>query len=1099
MNLLKRLALALVLCAVPCFAQNPQQGNSLGTLSTTTGSCGTSLVNTTSCVVLPLQKDAAAATISISGSFTGTLNFEITNHGTTGSLLMTPQGGGTAVTSTTAPGTWQVGVAATSAIQVRASALSSGTPAIVILASKAPAAIQGQAGATGAQGPAGSPANYQGAWSSVTTYTIGQSVTYTDGYFYVSLINSNLNNIPPNVSADWQKLESLSTDNTWTNQNRFSGPIPWIDLSTRARVSVNSSTGPATTCSSTATSTAITLAAGSQFQNGDGINCRGAGPTIAMTTPTAPTVTPSNAAAGTGLQYSDATVAGTTGSSTYSYEVIAADKFGGYTAVSPATTIATGQASIGHQTCAISTITRSGINMMITFTAPCLASVIGTQIRVEGPSSATYDGFYNVTTVNSSSQVVVASMIDCNAPQWQSQSGTFTNDQGACNQATGGLVEFWLSNHISWTAVTGAWKYYLCAERPGDVSYKLIGQTIPSTSVQTVNNYDDYGSPYNDSQPYPPYITNSLCNGGAAQNDPLNTTIVSGGGTNNIVVANAATNTVSGTTATFDDCPGLQAAVNAAYAGGNFQSATVLIPSTVSFNNYWVINSYCKLAGNVSIWSVGDLVLNEPVELQAGTKWLGYGAADGNPQFNYYSAAGAPLQINSVPGIYVSGDSFYMSDMIVSSTNNQNGEIFFVVDGGHATFNHTMVVVSTGTDSDFLGMAYVDRGMVSSADGTFIIKDSSLLTGGFSTKDSWTPILYETPASTGQVTITGLALNQRGFEFHDAGNEYELGWITRQAGVMPMFWWTSQATWNASVVRMKHIILDTDLGPVMAVGNAAGFPVYATFQVWAEDINMGSQDTGGFVPAFQGIGYKWTDFRSITAGKNPNATSGFSSCPYGGNGSILITCTYGPFAMAGASSSVYFPLAAPTNVVATLQSGGSLTPGAYQFAMISTGYDGKDTIPSVISNSVTVPATCPGSGTCSVSLAWTNVSGAVSYKLAGCGPLITITCPTIVPTTTTGVTSNPLTINSFANSGLSFVPYTQSGVSGQTANASWGLTQASVPRIFSTLAACSATLNGTTATVTDSTVNTWGTTITGGGANTVLAFCDGTTWTVYGK
>lgn len=55
------------------------------------------------------------------------------------------------------------------------------------------------------------------------------------------------------------------------------------------------------------------------------------------------------------------------------------------------------------------------------------------------------------------------------------------------------------------------------------------------------------------------------------------------------------------------------------------------------------------------------------------------------------------------------------------------------------------------------------------------------------------------------------------------------------------------------------------------------------------------------------------------------------------------------------------------------------------------------------------------------------------------------------------------------------------------------------PNTFATLAACAAGIKGQTATVTDSTVNTWGTTITGGGANNVLAFCNGTNWTVTGK
>jgi hypothetical protein len=55
------------------------------------------------------------------------------------------------------------------------------------------------------------------------------------------------------------------------------------------------------------------------------------------------------------------------------------------------------------------------------------------------------------------------------------------------------------------------------------------------------------------------------------------------------------------------------------------------------------------------------------------------------------------------------------------------------------------------------------------------------------------------------------------------------------------------------------------------------------------------------------------------------------------------------------------------------------------------------------------------------------------------------------------------------------------------------------PVTFATLTACSGTIEGETAAVTDSTTNTWGATITGSGSDPVLAYCDGTNWTVAGK
>ena len=52
---------------------------------------------------------------------------------------------------------------------------------------------------------------------------------------------------------------------------------------------------------------------------------------------------------------------------------------------------------------------------------------------------------------------------------------------------------------------------------------------------------------------------------------------------------------------------------------------------------------------------------------------------------------------------------------------------------------------------------------------------------------------------------------------------------------------------------------------------------------------------------------------------------------------------------------------------------------------------------------------------------------------------------------------------------------------------------------FAHLAACAAGLEGTLVAVSDSTTVVWGDTITGTGANHVLAYCDGTNWTVAAK
>lgn len=53
------------------------------------------------------------------------------------------------------------------------------------------------------------------------------------------------------------------------------------------------------------------------------------------------------------------------------------------------------------------------------------------------------------------------------------------------------------------------------------------------------------------------------------------------------------------------------------------------------------------------------------------------------------------------------------------------------------------------------------------------------------------------------------------------------------------------------------------------------------------------------------------------------------------------------------------------------------------------------------------------------------------------------------------------------------------------------------PQAFSSLPSCSTATEGNMAAVTDSSVNTWGTTVTGGASNHVAAYCNGAAWVVF--
>ena len=151
--------------------------------------------------------------------------------------------------------------------------------------------------------------------------------------------------------------QGLNNDNTWTNNNRFKGVIPWADVTAFGARPMGSTVYPHTTTASPgcrASNNMVNLAtdghvSSATFQNGDGITLYGCGTGISLLTPSAPTVTPSAAAGGTELGGGTTTgivVNSGTGSSKYVYKLVARTQFGGYTAASPATTIINGVATL---------------------------------------------------------------------------------------------------------------------------------------------------------------------------------------------------------------------------------------------------------------------------------------------------------------------------------------------------------------------------------------------------------------------------------------------------------------------------------------------------------------------------------------------------------------------------------------------------------------------------------------------------------------------------------------------------------------------------------------------------------------------------------
>jgi hypothetical protein len=120
-----------------------------------------------------------------------------------------------------------------------------------------------------------------------------------------------------------------------------------------------------------------------------------------------------------------------------------------------------------------------------------------------------------------------------------------------------------------------------------------------------------------------------------------------------------------------------------------------------------------------------------------------------------------------------------------------------------------------------------------------------------------------------------------------------------------------------------------------------------------------------------------------------------------------------------------------------------------------------------------------------------NLRGALTDE-TGTGTAVFGTSPNI--TTPTGIVANDVGLGNVNNT---------SDATKNTATATLTNKTLTAPiltkGIFTSLSACTSGTEGMMAAVTDSATAVWGATITGSSTNHVLAYCDGTNWTVAGK
>lgn len=107
-------------------------------------------------------------------------------------------------------------------------------------------------------------------------------------------------------------------------------------------------------------------------------------------------------------------------------------------------------------------------------------------VYLRGVSDGSFDGWYLLSSVADNTHIAFNSGFD--------------TASGASTSSTGGTMFWFNCNHVSWSAVTGAYQYYIYSDRPNPGTFGLVGVSKPVNGSFTDGTlyWDDFGSPMMD-------------------------------------------------------------------------------------------------------------------------------------------------------------------------------------------------------------------------------------------------------------------------------------------------------------------------------------------------------------------------------------------------------------------------------------------------------------------------------------------------------------------------------------------------------------------------------------------------------------------------
>lgn len=455
--------------------------------------------------------------------------------------------------------------------------------------------------------------------------------------------------------------------NTFTAQQNFDanfeakGPNPYFSLARYGGYGSLTNPPPSTTGSINSSSTTLTLASAQDFASGQGIVVYKAGAATTLTTPGQPTVTPTYLLNGT---------------STYTYQVIAEDRQGGLTAASTAGQTTTGASTLGANNITFSSCVRT--NGVATYTSSVAHNLqAGAQVNISGFTGGVFDFCNGVKTIASTTSTTFTTN-DGLLPNETNSTGSPVVTVMACNTLTFASGSFSGINTIHyWIYRNGA----LAAVVAGiDPWFQDCGSNVSNT---------------------PSYVPSTPP--GSAQPGYLATTIVSGGGTTSLTLANSAGSTVSSATVLHDNSVNLKTAIQAAYnVGGGavyISNGMFYVPfnATLDLTN-GLSNTFSY---SVKIHSNDDfVVVNQP--------WILRGSIE---------IEGEPHQSGSFS--YVNGTQFMGSAnpmFLLSEPNGVNGVHFsrVLVSAG---VQQTVILSDSGTDGGGVAGIVLDDVVVYGSNG----------------------------------------------------------------------------------------------------------------------------------------------------------------------------------------------------------------------------------------------------------------------------------------------------------------------------------------------------------------------------------------------